>query len=175
MTPKLYKAADVCRVAELPHYVLQSWEREFPGIGIQKSVDSPRLYRQSDVDQVLRIKQLVVVEGLTLSGARRKLEELAPTAVTAEDVSEVIEVIGADAQKRIARVRDGLRSLLHLLDGRERAKAGHPVGADSYELTPPDTARGRKIVPARGQAPVSGRKVVAARGKASAKRVSRAR
>ena len=166
MTPKLYKAADVCRMAELPHYVLQSWEREFPGIGIQKSEDTPRLYRQSDVDQVLRIKQLVVVEGLTLSGARRKLEELAPVTVTADDVSEVIEVIGADAQKRIARVRDGLRSLLHLLDGRNGA----------YELTPPpEPAAVRKVVSARGKAPVSGRKVVAARGKSSAKRVSRAR
>ena len=166
MTPKLYKAADVCRIAELPHYVLQSWEREFPGIGIQKSVDSPRLYRQSDVDQVLRIKQLVVVEGLTLSGARRKLEELFPVSVTADDVSEVIEVIGADAQKRIKRVRDGLRSLLHLLDGRN----------GDYTLSPPpEPAAPRKVVPTRSKPPVSARKVVAARGKASSKRVTRAR
>jgi DNA-binding transcriptional MerR regulator len=166
MTPKLYKAADVCRLAELPHYVLQSWEREFPGIGIQKSVDSPRLYRQSDVDQILRIKQLVVVEGLTLSGARRRLEDAAPPRRTADDVSDVIEVIGADAQKRIAHVRDGLRSILHLLDGR----------GEDYELTPPAAAvHPRKLVPARGKAPASTRKVVAARGKASSKRVSRAR
>jgi DNA-binding transcriptional MerR regulator len=172
MTPKLYKAADVCRIAELPHYVLQSWEREFPGIGIQKSVDSPRLYRQSDVDQVLRIKQLVVVEGLTLSGARRKLEHLAPP-VTADDVSDVIEVIGADAQKRIAHVRDGLRSILHLLnDG--TASADFQVRAE-YELTPPATARTRKAVPARGKPPGSSRKVVATRGKGSSKRVSRGR
>lgn len=167
MTPKLYKAADVCRMAELPHYVLQSWEREFPGIGIQKSEDSPRLYRQSDVDQVLRIKQLVVVEGLTLSGARRKLEDLAPVRVTADDVSEVIEVIGADAQKRIAHVREGLRSILHLLDGR---------GGEDYALTPPAApASARKIVAARAKAPERPRKVVAARGKASSKRVTRAR
>jgi DNA-binding transcriptional MerR regulator len=173
MAPKLYKAADVCRMAELPHYVLQSWEREFPGIGIQKSIDSPRLYRQSDVDQVLRIKQLVVVEGLTLSGARRKLEELAPATVSADDVSDVIEVIGADAQKRIAHVRDGLRSILHLLN-HGTAGADLHVEAD-YELTSPATASGRKVVPARSKAAVSTRKVVAARGKGSAKRVSRAR
>ena len=166
MTPKLYKAADVCRMAELPHYVLQSWEREFPGIGIQKSEDSPRLYRQSDVDQVLRIKQLVVVEGLTLSGARRKLEDAAPPRLTADDVSDVIEVIGADAQKRIAHVRAGLRSILHLLDGR----------SEDYELTPPaPVANARKIVPARGKAPASSRKAVVARGKGSSKRLSRAR
>jgi len=34
---------------------------------------------------------------------------------SASDVSDVIEVLGADAHKRIAHVRDGLRSLLHLL------------------------------------------------------------
>jgi DNA-binding transcriptional MerR regulator len=176
MTPKLYKAADVCRLAELPHYVLQSWEREFPGIGVQKSADAPRLYRQSDVDQVLRIRQLVVVEGLTLSGARRRLEEMVPAASTSDDVLEVMEVIGADAQQRLAHVRDGLRSLLHLLDGRGRPGTAYPIGADSYELTPPGAAHGRKVVPARSKAPVSARKVVATRGKSNAtKRVTRAR
>jgi DNA-binding transcriptional MerR regulator len=171
MTPKLYKAADVCRLAELPHYVLQSWEREFPGIGIQKSGDSPRLYRQSDLDQVLRIKQLVVVEGLTLSGARRKLEESAPKTATADDVEDVIEVIGADAQQRLAHVRNGLRSLLHLLD------KGASADADTYELTPPQSqpASTRKVVAGRSKAAVSTRKVVGSRSKAPAKRVSRAR
>ncbi len=74
MTPKLYKAADVCELTGLQPYVLRSWEKEFPGIGVQKSDDTPRLYRQSDLDQVLRIKQLVFGEGLTLAGARRKIE-----------------------------------------------------------------------------------------------------
>jgi DNA-binding transcriptional MerR regulator len=161
-------------MAELPHYVLQSWEREFPGIGIQKSSDSPRLYRQSDVEQVLRIKQLVVVEGLTLSGARRKLEEEDP-ASAATDVSEVIAVIGADAQKRIAYVRDGLRSILQLLDGRGGVGADFQVGTDSYELTPPPPAATRKVVPARSNPSVSARKVIASRSKTSPKRVSRAR
>ena len=85
MTPKLFKAADVCEMAQVQSYVLRSWEKEFPGIGVQKA-DGQRLYRQSDIDQVLRIKQLVFTEGLTLSGARRRLEESAPqppTGVTA--------------------------------------------------------------------------------------------
>ena len=75
MAPKLYKAAEVCEVAQLQPFVLRSWEKEFPRIGVQKSAESPRLYRQSDLDQVLRIKDLVFREGLTLSGARQRLEE----------------------------------------------------------------------------------------------------
>jgi hypothetical protein len=73
VTPKLYKAAEVCDVAQLQPYVLRSWEKEFPGIGVQKPGDAQRLYRQSDVEQVLRIKQLVFTEGLTLSMLTRVL------------------------------------------------------------------------------------------------------
>jgi DNA-binding transcriptional MerR regulator len=166
MTPKLYKAAEVCEIAQLQPYVLRSWEKEFPGIGVQRSDDSPRLYRQSDLDQVLRIRQLVFVEGLTLSGARRRIEQESPApAVRQAQVSEVIEVLGADAHKRIAHVRDGLRSILHLLDGR----------ADDYALTPPAPAAGaRKVVPARSSKPVvAARKAVPTRGKPTAKRAAR--
>ncbi len=40
-----------------------------------KSAGGPRVYRRADVEQVLRIKHLLLVEGLTLAGARRRLEE----------------------------------------------------------------------------------------------------
>src|SRR5215216_4852570 len=145
MPPKLYKAADVCEIAEVQSYVLRSWEKEFPGIGLQKSQESPRLYRQSDVDQVLRIKQLVFGEGLTLSGARRRLEESVPVqsaASQAEAAKVLVEAIGADARARIAHVRDGLRSILTLLSARPgtTSRLGATLatqGADEYHLEPP--------------------------------------
>ena len=172
MTPKLFKAAEVCELTQLQPFVLRSWEKEFPGIGVQKSSDSPRLYRQSDVDQLLRIKQLVFGDGLTLAGARRKIEESTPTPVpSAEEVEEVIEVIGADVTNRIAHVRNGLRSILHLLDGRGLA----------YELTPPSVADTRskpRPIAARKSAQsrtTTARKPIAVtRGKTAAKRVTRA-
>jgi DNA-binding transcriptional MerR regulator len=135
MTQKWYKATDVCEMAELQPYVLRSWEKEFPGIGVQKSADSPRLYRQSDVDQVLKIKQLVFGEGLTLSGARRRLEEsVAPQVGAADkDVAEVLEALASDARTRIASVRDGLRSILRLLS----SAPGTVVIVDDYRLESP--------------------------------------
>ena len=119
MTPKLYKASEVCEATGLQLYVLRSWEKEFPGIGVQKSLDSPRLYRQADVDQVLRIKQLVFVEGLTLAGARRRLGEESPRVESAvADADDVLDTLGADARSRIELVRTGLRSILHVLSRR---------------------------------------------------------
>ena len=56
-------------------YVLRSWEAEFPALGIAKAAGGPRVYRRTDVEQVVRIRHLLLVEGLTLAGARRRLEE----------------------------------------------------------------------------------------------------
>jgi DNA-binding transcriptional MerR regulator len=117
MAPKLFRAQEVCDIAQVQPYVLRSWEKEFPGIGVQKSDETPRLYRQADVDQVLLIKRLVFNEGLTLAGARRKLEETASRtpAEVDHDVAEVLDALASDARTRIAYVRDGLRSILQLL------------------------------------------------------------
>jgi DNA-binding transcriptional MerR regulator len=160
MTPKVYKAADVCEIAQLQPYVLRSWEKEFPGIGVQKSDDSPRLYRQSDLDQVLHIKQLVFGEGLTLSGARRRLEETAPKAANADDdVAEVLDALASDARTRIAHVRDGLRSILRLVS----SAPGTVVVVDDYRLEPTG-AKSAKKKPALALAP---RAAVRTRAKAT--------
>src|SRR5258708_14811737 len=71
----LFKAAEVCDLAKVQPYVLRSWEAEFPELGVAKASGGARVYRRADVEQVLRIKHLLLVEGLTLAGARRRLEE----------------------------------------------------------------------------------------------------
>jgi DNA-binding transcriptional MerR regulator len=147
MAPKLYKAAEVCEVAQLQPFVLKSWEKEFPRIGVQKSADSPRLYRQSDLDQVLRIKDLVFREGLTLSGARRRIEEAAPEPATATDdeVEEVLEALAFDARTRVARVRDGLRSILRVLS----SAPGTVVIVDDEVNEEPVRVSKRPVAPAK--------------------------
>ena len=113
----LFKAAEVCEVAEVQAYVLRSWEAEFPQLGQPPSGGGPRLYRRSDIDMVLRIKSLVVGEGLTLAGARRRLDETAgsnePSGVLVE------EVLGKHARDRVRAVRDGLRGILQMLSSAE--------------------------------------------------------
>ena len=144
MALKLYKVSEVCEIAQVQAYVLKSWEKEFPGIGLQKADDSGRLYRQSDLDQVLRIKQLVFGEGLTLAGARRRLEESVPARPVVA-AAEVVEVLGAEVRRRIGHVRDGLRSLLELLSHNgDRSSLALSASAGHYELTPPVTPKPAK-------------------------------
>ena len=114
-TPKreLFKAADVCEVVQVQPYVLRSWEAEFPQIGQVPAGGGPRLYRRSDVELVLRIKQLVFEEGLTLSGARRRLEEDRGDRNGASVL--VQEVVGDRVREQLRQVRSGLQSILALL------------------------------------------------------------
>lgn len=110
---EIFKAADVCEVAEVQPFVLRSWEKEFPNLGQARTEGGQRLYRRADLEMVLRIKALVFGEGLTLAGARRRLEEAdapsTPSGVTVD------ELLGARAKERVRFVRDGLRSLLEML------------------------------------------------------------
>jgi DNA-binding transcriptional MerR regulator len=130
----LLKSADVCELVKVQPYVLRSWEKEFPDLGMAKAAGGPRFYRQSDVDRVVRIKQLVFGEGLTLAGARRKLDE--ERAVSSDDDLPFEEVVvtrapavSADAKARIEGVRQGLRSLLELLTTAHHGGNGSPQAA----------------------------------------------
>ena len=136
----LFKAAEVCDLAKVQPYVLRSWEAEFPALGVAKSSGGPRVYRRTDVEQVLRIKHLLLVEGLTLAGARRKLEE--ETSPVAADAPAIEALIGQNARERLTAVKRGLQSILDLL--------AHSPGAQEFRLAPPP-ARARTMPAPRGK------------------------
>jgi DNA-binding transcriptional MerR regulator len=146
----LLKSADVCELAKVQPYVLRSWEKEFPDLGTMKAAGGPRYYRQADVDRVLRIKQLVFGEGLTLAGARRRLDEERAARVDDELPFEDVVVtqapaVSAENKARIEGVRQGLRSLLDMLAAAaHRGPNGHRrAGAqDAAPLLPIDEAPG---------------------------------
>ena len=149
----LFKAAEVCELLKVQPYVLRSWESEFPDLGVAKTDGAPRTYRRADVEQVLRIKHLLRVEGLTLAGARRRLME--ETAPVAADAPEIDELIGRNARERLTAVKRGLRSILDLL--------AHNGGGRDFELAPPPTG-GTK----RSAAAATVARTKAVRGKAPA-------
>src|SRR6185503_9920854 len=126
----LFKAAEVCELAKVQPYVLRSWESEFPELGVAKTAGAPRIYRREDVEQVLRIKHLLLVEGLTLAGARRRLDE--ESATVAPDAPVIDELIGRNARERLTEVKRGLQSILELL-----ARQGGHLSDGEFRLAPP--------------------------------------
>ena len=122
----LFRQPEVCEIAQVQPYVLRSWEAEFPDLGVTKTAGGPRVYRRADLERVLRLKHLLFVEGLTLAGARRKLEsEQVP--VIDEGAAHLDALIGTDVRERIMELKRSLRELHAMLSGShergERAEA----------------------------------------------------
>jgi DNA-binding transcriptional MerR regulator len=138
----LFRQPEVCEIASIQPYVLRSWEAEFPDLGVAKTQGGPRVYRRADVERVLRIKQLLYGEGLTLAGVRRKLTEEQPqAAATDPNLAGIAELLGDDARERIMSVKRGLRELAVML-----AKAPGAPDDKGFRLQVADTpaAKGKK-------------------------------
>jgi len=120
---RLYGIAEVSRLTGLKAFVLRYWESEFPMLEPVKSHNGHRLYRQQDVDLVLKIKRLLYDEGFTIAGARRHLQDLAAGTngnEPARDETPVDISTNADTaqlnRKALLELRDALRSFLTLLE-----------------------------------------------------------
>ena len=114
----LFKSSEVCEIASVQPYVLRSWENEFPDLGVSKGNGGPRVYRRADVERVLRIKQLVFADGLTLAGVRRRIEEERPPVVEEDDAVPMQELLSRNARERLEEVKKSLRAILDLLSAR---------------------------------------------------------
>ena len=120
----MFKASEVCEIANVQSYVLRSWEQEFPNLGAARPGSGARTYRRADVERVLRIKQLVFGEGLTLAGVRRRLEGVDPVAGPTDEPEADPPALEDDARARLSTIRRDLRSLLDMLDGRSASADG---------------------------------------------------
>jgi DNA-binding transcriptional MerR regulator len=135
------KAADVCQIAQVQPYVLRTWEAEFPDLG-QSMDGGPRFYGRADVERVLKIRELVFGEGLTLAGARRRLEEA--KAERRADAPAEFALVDATTRARLRSVRDGLVAVLALLDKPAGGSAFALVAADATRTTAAKAARRSK-------------------------------
>jgi len=115
----LFRQPEVCEIAQVQPYVLRSWEAEFQDLGVAKVQGGPRVYRKSDVERVLKIKHLLFVEGLTLAGARRRMQDEQGSPPPDAGVLEAL--LTSDARERILSVRKSLRELAAMLAQRPGA------------------------------------------------------
>ena len=133
----VFRAQEVCDLAQVQPYVLRSWEAEFPDLGFSKSANGPRIYRRGDVERVLRLKHLLFVDGLTLAGARKQLaqEGTVPDDVAVSD-AEVAALLDHEAKQSLHDLRRGLQWILGVLNGggttdEDRVLVARPSFGDS--------------------------------------------
>jgi DNA-binding transcriptional MerR regulator len=97
-----FKISEVCEIVGVEPYVLRFWETEFPAYAPEKSKAGHRVYKRKDVENVLRIKELLYERGFTIAGARK---QLAKSRVSKK----------AERDEVLAKVRSELEDILTLL------------------------------------------------------------
>jgi DNA-binding transcriptional MerR regulator len=113
---KLYfRIGEVARLCRLPAYVLRFWETEFPQLKPVKSGTGQRMYRQRDVETVLRIRKLLYDQGFTIAGARQHLKAELKPAQRQNGLPFPKQQRSADQLKKL---RQGLQEILVILKKR---------------------------------------------------------
>jgi DNA-binding transcriptional MerR regulator len=177
----LFRAQEVCELADVQAYVLRSWEAEFPDLGVAKTAAGPRVYRRADVERVLRIKHLVFVDGLTLAGARRRLSEEMPSAVVPTESavvsdSEFADLLNETTRQELLNVRRGLSWILGVLSGNgvtpEDFVLKAPSGRSERASRAPEPRRAAATKPAKAQQGPQGPQGKSAKSKPARKAVA---
>ena len=114
-----FRIGEVSQLTSLPAYVLRFWETEFPQLKPAKGNTGQRMYRQRDVELVLRIKALVHEQGYTLAGARDLLKAEAKPARAQMTLLEPAR----PHKDELKKIRQGLREVLAILRAPLRPKA----------------------------------------------------
>lgn len=76
LPPKLFfRIGEVAGLVGVEPHVLRYWEREFRSIRPTKSAKGQRVYSRKDVENLLRVRDLLYRDGFTIAGAKKKLTD----------------------------------------------------------------------------------------------------
>ncbi|HED15035.1 MAG TPA: MerR family transcriptional regulator [Gammaproteobacteria bacterium] len=100
---RYFTIGEVSELCSVKPHVLRYWEQEFPQLKPVKRRGNRRYYQRHEVQLIRNIRNLLYVEGFTISGARNKLQahpdvdvpaasrqETQVTVKLIEDLEEVI-------------------------------------------------------------------------------------
>lgn len=95
---RYFTIGEVSELCGVKPHVLRYWEQEFTQLRPVKRRGNRRYYQHHEVLLVRRIRELLYQEGFTISGARNRLDEVAPSKSAAHsDTIYVIEPVPTPA------------------------------------------------------------------------------
>ena len=136
-----FKIGEVAQLVGVRPHVLRYWESEFTALRPLKTRGAHRVYRRRDVELAVLLRRLLHDEGLTVSGAKKRLREAGRDRVSSPpDPSAVLELA---SRADLLAVREQLSELLERLD---RVLAPEPV-SETREVRATVTASVPNSVP----------------------------
>ena len=100
---RYFRIGEASRIIGVEPYVLRYWESEFPQLRPQRADSKQRTYQKKDLETLLKIKELLYEEKMTIEGAKRRLRQKADGDVTTYKLP-------------LQRIRTELIEMLEILD-----------------------------------------------------------
>jgi len=103
-----FRIGEVAEIAGVEAYVLRFWETEFPSLAPAKGKSGRRTYSRRDVEEVLRIRDLLYESRFTIAGARKRLS--ASSAPEAGQISArtraILDAVRKEAEELLRLVEE---------------------------------------------------------------------
>ena len=117
LPPKLYyRIGEVAELVGVEPHVLRYWEREFRSIRPTKSAKGQRVYSRRDVENLLRVRELLYSEGFTIAGAKKKLQRAGTEHDGESDGESSPDADGANkAREQLLAIRQDIEAFLEEL------------------------------------------------------------
>ena len=127
--------SEVSEELDVPPHVLRFWETKFSQLKPMKRSGSRRYYKASDLDLLIRIRDLLYRDGFTIKGAQKALREKKPAeaqpaatqvatqAATASTEAASAQAAPHDGQEAVATklpvIQAELAKVMGILEGLE--------------------------------------------------------
>lgn len=140
-----FKIGEVAQLVGVRPHVLRYWESEFSALRPLKTRGSHRVYRRRDVELAVLLRRLLHEEGLTISGAKKRLRESGRDRVSSPPDPEAAREVTSRAD--LLTVRNELAELLVQLD---RVMAAEPA-SEKHQVHATVTASVPNSVPVQAR------------------------
>jgi len=70
----VYRLKEISRITKVDQKTIEDWEKEFYFLNAGQTASGKKIFRKKDLSIILRLKELLDNKGLTLAGAKRKIE-----------------------------------------------------------------------------------------------------
>ncbi|HET9150442.1 MAG TPA: MerR family transcriptional regulator [Gemmatimonadales bacterium] len=112
---EFFSIGEVCALTGLKPHVLRYWESQFRFLSPAKNRSGNRVYKAREVEFIQLVKHLLYTEKYTIEGARQRIDQVRRGG----EIKTAAR--GALSAETMRDVRQGLKEVLALLDGKTPA------------------------------------------------------
>lgn len=105
-----FKFQELTPITGVKPYVIRFWETEFPEIKPVESDSGHKIYSRQDVECILKIKELLFDQKLSIPEAKRALSQIEEKLTERESLDEVFTV-NSDYSEVVLILKDALSDI----------------------------------------------------------------